>query len=121
MKTLCPAAVCCVLLCLLACQKQAEQPSMTDDKMAQIVADLSLAEAATQGLYGAPKDSLVRVYTVQVFKIHGTSLEEHEKNLKLISQDTEHLRQVLQKAEEILKEKSGQTGVREKAQAPSQN
>lgn len=94
---------------------------MADEKIAEVMADLSLAEAATLGLYGAPKDSLIQFYAEQVFKIHHTSLDEHEKNLKIIGQDTERLKQILTQSEEILKEKSSQTGVREKAKSLGQN
>jgi len=89
-------------LSLLACQgKSMEQPTIPEDKMARIMADLSIAEAATQNLGTPQKDSMMHVYFVQVFEMHGTSLEEYEKNLRLYIQDMPRLEQITKQVEDI--------------------
>lgn len=58
------------LLCLYpACRENVEQPALSDDKIARIMADLNLAEAAAIGLNGFLKDSLTNVYYKQVMEI----------------------------------------------------
>lgn len=110
------------VLVAFACQKQVEKPSLSDDKIAEIMADLSLTEAATNTMGGGPaKDSLMQVYVGQVFKIHQTSLDEYEKNLQLICRDISQMALILDRSEEIIKTKSGQTGTREKAKTLGQN
>ena len=87
---------CLSLCCFLACTGDAmEKPTLSDEKLARIMADLNIAEAATIGLAGYPKDSLVQVYVTQVFEIHGTSLEEYEKNLRIVGADLPRLKGVV--------------------------
>lgn len=110
------------VLAAFACQKQVEKPSLSNDKIAEIMADLSLAEAAMHTMGSGPtKDSLMQVYVGQVFKIHQTSLDEYEKNLQLTCRDISQMALILDKSEEIVKTKSGQTGTREKAKSLGQN
>ena len=62
---------------LMSCQeKKTEVQTLDDEKLARVMADLNVAEAATLGLSGYPKDSLIMVYYNQVFEIHGTSLKK---------------------------------------------
>ncbi|MCB0524894.1 MAG: DUF4296 domain-containing protein [Saprospiraceae bacterium] len=84
---------------LMSCQeKKTEVQTLDDEKLARVMADLNVAEAATLGLSGYPKDSLIMVYYNQVFEIHGTSLEEYEKNLRIVSADLPHLKQIVDMA-----------------------
>lgn len=88
-----------------SCQsKQQEQPSLPDEKLARIMADLSIADAATNGLGGYRKDSLMHVYTQQVFEVHQTTLETYEKDMKILSLDLERMENVVKRAEEMLTE-----------------
>lgn len=97
------------LLCILSavvflcCQQQtAEQPSLPDEKLARIMADISIAEAATNGLSGYPKDSLMKAYFTQVFEIHGTTQEAYEKDLRLVSTDLPRLQQIVLESIKLL-------------------
>lgn len=100
---------CLCLLCLsilLSCTgRQTEKPSISDENLAQIMADLKVAEAATIGLSGYQKDSLMKVYFAQVFEIHGTDLEEYEKNLRIVSADMNHFQRILLESLELLEQK----------------
>lgn len=66
------------------------------------MADLSVADAATTGMVGFSKDSLVQVYFKQVLDLHGVTLESYERDLRLVSNDLGHLDRVLKRAEEML-------------------
>lgn len=93
-------------LTLFACrEKQAEQPTIPEDKMARIMSDLSIAEAATMNLGSPKKDSLMQVYFAQVFQMHGTNLEEYEKNLRIYVHDLPGLERITKQVEDNFGEK----------------
>jgi len=87
---------------LFSCEKRAEQPTFSDEKMARIMADLYIADAATNGLSGYSKDSLAAIYIKQVLGLHGTTKEEYENNLRLIANDVPRMEAVVNQAEAIL-------------------
>lgn len=96
---------CLSLCCFLACAGgAAEKPTLSDEKLARIMADLNIAEAATIGLSGYPKDSLVQVYIAQVFEIHGTSLEVYEKDLRIVGADLTRLKAIVDASVKLLEE-----------------
>lgn len=93
------------LLIFNACQtKTTEQATLPDEKLSRIMADLSIADAATTGLSGYPKDSLMQVYFKQIFEIHGVSLESYEKDLRILASDLPHFDRVVKKADTLLTE-----------------
>lgn len=94
------------LLCFFcACQPATvEQATLSDEKLAQIMADLSVADAATNGLSGYAKDSLVQVYFKQVFEVHGASLEIYEKDLRIVAQDLPRMDRLVKQAEALVTE-----------------
>lgn len=69
------------------------------------MADISIADAATTGLSGYAKDSLMQVYFKQVFDIHGVDLETYEKDLRILAKNLDHMEQVVKLADELLLEK----------------
>jgi hypothetical protein len=85
------------------CTPEVEQPSLPDDKMARIIADIALAEAATVGLGGYSRDSLQQIYYRQVLEMHGITLEEYEKNLRLYADDIPRFQNVVTRAEALIK------------------
>jgi Domain of unknown function (DUF4296) len=94
----------CVLMAA-TCQKKAEQPSLSDEKLAQVMADIYLAESASNGLNGNSRDSLSREYLKQVMEIHGMSTELYEKELLLRAESVERLNGIHQRAMILLGEK----------------
>lgn len=92
-------------LLFAGCQEPSDviaKQSMPDEKIARIMADLSIAEAATNGLNGYQKDSLMHVYFTQVFQMHGVSAEAYERDLRIIASDLQHMEEIVKKAEEFL-------------------
>ena len=89
------------------CAPKAEQPSVPDEKTVAIMADLCIADAATNGLGGFEKDSLAQVYFAQVFQLQGVTKEAHERNISIICQDVDRMDRILRNAEEFLKGKNG--------------
>lgn len=96
--------LCFLLLnfCAFCSTQLSEKPGLSDEKLARIMADLSVAEAATNGLAGYPKDSLQKVYYGQVFEIHGTSPEAYEKDLRIVSAELPRLQQIVLKSMKLL-------------------
>lgn len=79
-----------------------EQASVSDEKMARIMADLSVADAATNGISGYDRDSLMQVYFNQVLELHGLTIEQHEKNLRVFANDSDRMKKLLEQAEMML-------------------
>ncbi len=94
-------------VCSLGCQS-GEQPTLSDEKMAQIIADLHIAEAATKGLSGYRKDSLLYQYYEQIFAHHGVERSVYEQNMRLLAQDEARMLAVFERAEALLKKDSGE-------------
>jgi len=94
-----------VLSLFISCQsKPTEQPSLPDEKIARIMADLSIADAATTGLSGYRKDSLMHAYFNQVFEMHGVTLEAYEKDLQILAQDLSRMEGIVKQADVMLTE-----------------
>lgn len=97
-----------LLAAVFSCQEPPQQPTFSDEKLASLMADLSLAEAATYGLGGGAKDSLRQVYNAQVFKMYGITLADYERDIHLVCQDLSHIERVNNRIEEILKAKQAE-------------
>lgn len=88
---------------LSACRNQVEQPDLTNDKFARIMADLYIADGATSGLGAFQRDSLAQIYYGQVMTIHGITRERYEKNLQLLARDIVRMDAVFKQVETLLK------------------
>lgn len=101
-----------LLLGSLACQPGASAPgpasTIPDEKMARILADLNVAEAATARLNGYPKDSLKQVYFKQVMDMHNMTVSGYESNLRIISAEPKRMEEVMKASEMLLEDKAGQ-------------
>lgn len=100
------ALLCTVFLFACHFRDTAEQPSVSNEKMARIMADLSLADAATNGLTGYERDSLMQTYFKQVFQMHGLTQEEHEKNVRIYANDMDKMKALLDQEEALLSQDS---------------
>lgn len=89
-------------LAFTACLPKSEQPTLSDEKLARIMADLHLADAATTGLTGFSKDSLSRVYADQVLDLHGITLEAYEQDVRKLAQDPAHMEKVMLASKALL-------------------
>jgi hypothetical protein len=93
----------CAIFC--SCQNpQKSIPVLPEDKISRIMADLAIADAATTGLSGYAKDSLMHVYFKQVFDMHGTTQEAYESDLRILATDLSRMEIVVKKADELLTE-----------------
>jgi hypothetical protein len=93
----------CAIFC--SCQNpQKSIPVLPEDKISRIMADLAIADAATTGLSGYVKDSLMHVYFKQVFDMHGTTQEAYESDLRILATDLSRMEIVVKKADELLTE-----------------
>ncbi|MCC6413413.1 MAG: DUF4296 domain-containing protein [Saprospiraceae bacterium] len=93
-----------LLVLLLQCAPK-DPPVVTDipdEKITKIMADLHLADAATNGLAGYEKDSLMKVYFKQVFEMHGIEQERYEKNLEGLSVNILRMEAVVRAADSLL-------------------
>lgn len=98
---------------LFSCREKVEQPALSDEKLTKIMADLFTAEAATNGLNGYPKDSLMQIYFNQVMEMHGVTREAYEKDLRIIANDLPRMDAIVKNAEELLgpgKKEEGSSG-----------
>ncbi len=95
------AGLCTLLLLIfMACHPAVlEKPTLSEEKMVQIMADLATAEAAVMNLTGTTKDSMNKVYFNQVLEMHHLSLEEYEKNLRAYTSDIPTLERITKAAE----------------------
>ena len=87
---------------ICACGENKDEPSIPDDKMARIMADLCIAEAATNGLGGYQKDSLMQVYFKQALDLYGLTLEEYERNLRIYSNEIPRMQRLMKNSEALL-------------------
>ncbi len=93
------------------CGPNLEQPTLSDEKIARVMADLYIAEAATTGLAGQTKDSLTQIYYNQVFQIHELTPAEYEKNLQILAQENGHIERVVSRSVELVDKEKKKTGL----------
>jgi hypothetical protein len=95
-----------VLLIVLLCQCAPREPKVVtdlpDEKITKIMADLYVADAATNGLAGYEKDSLMKVYFKQVFEMHGIEQERYERNIEGLSANILRMESVVRAADSLL-------------------
>lgn len=92
------------LLICSACQQTSAPLDVPEDKVAKIIADLSIAEGSVIMLSGYKRDSLAHAYYKQVYEMNGITLEEYEKYLRILVIDTDRLESVLKKSEQLIKD-----------------
>jgi hypothetical protein len=83
-------------------QDPGEKPSVSEEQMSRILADIAIADAATNSISGYEKDSLVQIYYQQVLQLHGLTLEQHEKNLRIFAKDTDKMKELLDQSAALL-------------------
>lgn len=89
-----------LLAALAGCAPKAgEKPTLAEDKMAKIMADLAVAEAATMNLSGPAKDSTFQVLCSQAFTLNSVSQEEYEQNLRLYAQNLDAIERITRQSE----------------------
>ncbi len=100
------------LLAVIAfsCRKGPVFP-VNEDALVRILADVHIAEAAVQNLSGAYKDSILRVYHQQVYRIHNIPEENFRQAVEMLSHEPEHMEKVYKKVEKRIQELQDKTKV----------
>lgn len=89
-----------ILFVFSACWgNKAAAPTIPEDKMVRIMADLSIAEAATAQMNGYAKDSLTKIFYNQVFEMHQVQPDQYEQNLRLYANDLPTMERIVQRVE----------------------
>ncbi len=102
-----------LMLCLLLSHcvfDNSVKPSIEEAKMARIMADLAIAEAATTGLSGTAKDSLQQFYFNQTLTMHGLTLEQFEKELQIYANDLPLMMRISEEAEKLVDREKKEEG-----------
>ncbi len=89
-----------ILLVFSACwDNKTAVPDISEEKMVRIMADLSIAEAATAQMNGYGKDSLTKVFYDQVFEMHQVRADQYEQNLRLYANDLPTMEKIVLQVE----------------------
>lgn len=93
----------CLLLFLggLACGSSPELP-VPEDKMAQILKDMLVAEAAMQRVGRSKKDTLQKLYYNQIYKIHNIDSAALAQSFQQMQEDPALSQTLYEKAEQLL-------------------
>ncbi len=94
------------LFLIISCQKEVERPTINPDKLVQILTDIHIAEAAMNNLYGAPKDSLAKLYYQQIYTIHGVDSAELTQDLALLKKNPVYMDSLYEKVVDNIMEKN---------------
>lgn len=102
------AGICLVVVLALSQCQPAEQTRLPEETLVRIMVDLHTAEAATTGLTGFRKDSLLYLYYEQIFALHGVERADYEHDIRLLSRDEDRMMRIVEEAEALLKEATGE-------------
>ncbi len=78
-----------IMLVLLLSSCNSKKPRTFNRKMAEVVRDINIAEAALQGTKGSTRDSLFKLYYRQVFTLHHVTEDEFYRYMDSLRNDPE--------------------------------
>jgi hypothetical protein len=85
-----------MLLSFSSCQEE-DAVLIEEEKLINVLIDMHIAEAASQKLYGEPKDSVINVYYDQIFDLHEVPKETFETYMEQLSTDPQQLHALYEK------------------------
>ncbi len=91
------------LFVLVSCDEEEVLP-IEEQRMALIIADLHIAEAALQNVYASKKDSLAKIYYQQVYDIHEVDRPELDSAMAVLHRNPDLQLEVYNQVMEILQE-----------------
>lgn len=97
-----------IIICLVACNNSETQqavPTIEEEKMVQITADLHIIEAHLQNSPAKQRDSIKSVLYYQMYKIHKIDSIELLENQKIYYQQPKKVEAMYGRVLEILNEK----------------
>lgn len=92
----------CSVFTAMACSNNREELPLSEEKMAHILADIHVAEAAIKEATGSDKDSLEQLYYQRIMKIHGVSRADFDSTLSKVHRNPDQLIHLYQRARAIL-------------------
>lgn len=113
-----------LILLLSSCNMEAPmpEPSIPEEKMAKILAEIHLAEGGFQNEMNLTKDSLANLYYNFIFKKHGVTDTAFFKNHNIYFHSADRLESLYEKVvEEITIKKGGNGGNQIKKATPPKN
>lgn len=102
-------------LLAVSCRKGPVLP-ISDDTLVKALADAHLAEAAVQNLAGTYKDSILRVYHEQIYRIHGISETDFRQTVQMLTDQPERMEKLYRKVEKRIQylQENAKTGDEDK-------
>lgn len=85
-----------VTVLLIGCKEEIK-PSIPEEKMVKILADLHVSEAAIMSLNHKVKDSVSQLYYSQVFEIHEVTDSVFYKDLEILRKDPRKVEKMYEK------------------------
>lgn len=82
--------------------------AVPEEKMIQVLADVHLAEASLQSLYGNEKDSTAQVYYQQIYFIHEIEEEQFEEAMQWLRRDPETAERIYARVMEELSKREAE-------------
>lgn len=83
-----------LLISLFACQRAEQTYTMSRVKLANVLADIHVADGASSIIDGALKDSITKVYYKQILEIHQVSDAEFRQNFDALKLDADEMLKV---------------------------
>jgi hypothetical protein len=77
--------------------KESSGMAMSEEKLAQLLSDLHMAEAYVEGETESIRDSLAKKYTVQIFKKHGVTEAQFDTTMGWLARRPKLLEMVYKK------------------------
>ena len=91
-----------VICSIFSCGKTIDKPTLSDEKLARLMADCFAVDASLQSASPTERDSLQKKFYAQVFEINGVSRADYEKNVQLLTLDPTHLDSILSQTNRLL-------------------
>ncbi len=83
---------------LNSCSKNTvSTPVISEDKLINVLVDIHYAEAATQNVYGAIKDSLLTSYYDEIYQTHHITKEDFQQSIRIVRKDSRKVEKLYEK------------------------
>jgi len=82
------------------CHTPEEKPTMPEEKLVEVLADIHIAEAALQALRGQTKDSMSQAYYQQIYTIHRVDSVEVQETLETMREKPAEMKDLYDKVME---------------------
>ena len=91
-----------------SCGSKSRSLPLSERKLADVLLDVHIAEAAAQNLGGKSRDSLLQIYYRDICRIHKIEMEELEKSMAIMREDPNRLTEVYSRINKKLEERRSQ-------------